>query len=89
MRHKEEVKSAINNLCLLDESVINIGSLGRVENLSLVRLALLLEESLSHALIDDDECDVRKSFSFRLGVVLVSEDLLELIELVLNDLLSH
>lgn len=57
--------------------------------MSLVRLALLLEESLSHALIDDDECDVRKSMSFRLGVVLVSEDLLELIELVLDDLLSH
>ena len=57
--------------------------------MSLVRLALLLEESLSHALIDDDECDVRKGFSFRLGVVLVSEDLLELIELVLDDLLSH
>jgi hypothetical protein len=89
VRHEEEVKSAINNLWLLDESVINIGSLGRVENLSLVRLALLLEESLSHALIDDDECDVRKSISFRLGVVLVSEDLLELIELVLDDLLSH
>ena len=57
--------------------------------MSLVRLALLLEESLSHALIDDDECDVRKSMPFRLGVILVSEDLLELIELVLDDLLSH
>ncbi len=57
--------------------------------MSLVRLTLLLEESLSHALVDDDECDVRKSLSFRLGVVLVSEDLLELIELVLDDLLSH
>jgi hypothetical protein len=89
VRHEEEVKSAINNLCLLDKSVINIGSLGRVENLSLVRCSLLLEESLSHALIDDDECDVRKSISLRLGVVLVSEDLLELIELVLDDLLSH
>ena len=89
MRHEEEVKSAINNLCLLDESVINIGSLGRVENLSGVRLSLLLKVSLSNTLVDDDECDVRKSLSFRLGVVLVSEDLLELIELVLDDLLSH
>lgn len=89
MRHEEEVKSAINNLCLLDESVINIGSLGRVENLSSVRLSLLLKESLSHTLVDDDECDVRKGNAFRLGVVLVSEDLLELIELVLDDLLSH
>jgi hypothetical protein len=89
VRHEEEVKSAINNLCLLDESVINIGSLGRVENLSTVRLSLLLKESLSHTLVDDDECDVRKGNAFRLGVVLVSEDLLELIELVLDDLLSH
>jgi hypothetical protein len=89
VRHEEEVKSAINNLCLLDESVINIGSLGRVENLSSVRLSLLLKESLSNTLVDDDECDVRKGNAFRLGVVLVSEDLLELIELVLDDLLSH
>jgi hypothetical protein len=89
VRHEEEVKSAINNLCLLDESVINIGSLGRVENLSGVRLSLLLKESLSHTLVDDDECDVRKGNAFRLRVVLVSEDLLELIELVLDDLLSH
>jgi hypothetical protein len=89
VRHEEEVESAINNLCLLDESVINIGSLGRVENLSSVRLSLLLKESLSHTLVDDDECDVRKGNAFRLGVVLVSEDLLELIELVLDDLLSH
>jgi len=89
VRHEEEVESAINNLCLLDESVINIGSLGRVENLSTVRLSLLLKESLSHTLVDDDECDVRKGNAFRLGVVLVSEDLLELIELVLDDLLSH
>ena len=89
MRHEEEVKSAINNLCLLDESVINIGSLGRVENLSSVRLSLLLKESLSNTLVDDDECDVRKSISLRLGVILVCEDLLELIELVLDDLLSH
>jgi hypothetical protein len=89
VRHEEEVKSAINNLCLLDESVINIGSLGRVENLSGVRLSLLLKESLSNTLVDDDECDVRKGNAFRLGVVLVSEDLLELIELVLDDLLSH
>jgi hypothetical protein len=89
VRHEEEVESAINNLCLLDESVINIGSLGRVENLSSVRLSLLLKESLSNTLVDDDECDVRKGNAFRLGVVLVSEDLLELIELVLDDLLSH
>ena len=89
MRHEEEVKSAINNLCLLDESVINIGSLGRVENLSSVRLSLLLKESLSNTLVDDDECDVRKGNAFRLGVVLVSEDLLELIKLVLDDLFSH
>ena len=57
--------------------------------MSLVRLALLLEESLSHALIDDDECDIGKCISFSLGVVLVSEDLLELIKLVLDDLFSH
>jgi hypothetical protein len=74
---------------LLNETVVNIGTLGWVENVCLVRALILLEESLSHTLIDDDECDVRKSISLRLGVILVSEDLLELIELVLDDLLSH
>ena len=69
--------------------MVDIGTLGWVENLRLVRARCLLKESLSHALIDDDECDLWKCISLRLGVILVSEDLLELIKLVLDDLLSH
>ncbi len=49
----------------------------------------LFKESLSYALIDDDECDLGKCLSFRFRVILVSEDLLELIKLVLDDLFSH
>lgn len=69
--------------------MVNIGTLGWVENLRLVRARCFLKESLSHALIDDDECDLWKCISLRLGVILVCEDLLELIKLVLDDLLSH
>jgi len=71
--------------------MVNVGSLRWIENVWLVRsaVAVLLEESLSHTFIDDDECDLRKSFSFRLGVVFISKDLLQLVELELNDLLAH
>ena len=69
--------------------MVNIGTLGWVENVCLVRALILLEESLSHTLIDDDECDIGKWFSLEFRVIFVGEDFLELIELVLDDLLAH
>jgi hypothetical protein len=89
VRHEEEIESTVDDFCLFDESMVNIGTLGRVENLSLVASSGLLKESLSNALIDDGECDLRKGFSLCFGVILVGEDLLELIKLILDDLLSH
>jgi hypothetical protein len=89
---KEEIELAVNDLRLLDETVVNICALGRVEDLSLRRSegACLFEESLADSLVDDDKGHVRKRSSvLALGVVLVSQNLLELVELVLNDLLSH
>ena len=68
MRHEEEVEATLNNFGLLNEAVINVGTLRRVEDVSGVRawvFSSLLEESLSHTLIDDDECDVGKSNSLR------------------------
>lgn len=69
--------------------MVDIGTLRGIENLRLVRARGLLEESLSYALVDDDECDMGKCISLRFRVILVSEDLLELIKLVLDDLFSH
>lgn len=89
VRNEEEVEFAIDNFGLLNEASINISTLRGVENLSLVRSRGLLKESLSHTLIDDDECDMWECFSLGLRIVLVSEDLLELVELELDDLLSH
>lgn len=89
MRHEEEVESAFNNFGLLNEALVNVGSLGWVKDLRLMSVSSLLKESLSNALVDDDECDMRKAFALRLRVVLVSEYLCELLELVLDDLFAH
>ena len=74
---------------MLNETVVNIGSLGWVENVCLVLGLKLFEESLSNTLIDDDECDIGKWFSLEFRVIFVGEDFLELIELELYDLLAH
>ena len=91
MRDEEEIEATFDDLCLLDEAVVHICALRRVQDVGSVRalLCLLLEESLSHTLVDDDECGVGKRDTLILGVVLVSEDLLQLIELEIDDLLAH
>lgn len=85
MGHQEEVEAALNDLGLLDEALINVGSLRRVQNL----VVCLLKESLSHALIDDDECDMGERATLRLGVIFVGQDFLELIKFEADDLLAH
>jgi hypothetical protein len=70
---------------LLHEAVVDIGTLRRVQDL----VRALLKESLANALVDNDQGNVRQGLAFCLGIILVSKDLLELVELVLNDLLSH
>jgi len=92
VRNEEEIEASINDLCLLDETVVHISTLRRVQDVGGVRawvFGSLLEESLSHTLVDDHECGVRKSVALILGVVLVLEDLLELVELELDDLCAH
>ena len=65
VRHEEEVELAIDNLGLLDEASIDVGTLRRVVDEVLlifgwvrVRIWGLLEESLADTLVHDDECDV-------------------------------
>ena len=50
MRHQEEIEFAIDDLGLLNEAVVNVGTLGRVYNLALG----LLEESLTDTLVYND-----------------------------------
>ena len=54
MRHKEEVESAVDDFGLLHESIVDIGTLGRVSDGS-IRARADLEEPLSDALVHDDE----------------------------------
>lgn len=93
MWHKEEIESALNDLRLLNKAMVNVSSLRRIENVRLMGAWLslgLLEESLSHTLVDDNKSDLWKRIdAFSLGIILVSHDLLELIKLELDDLLAH
>jgi hypothetical protein len=75
MRDKEEVETSFNDLRLLDESVIHIGTLRWVQDVSSVRtwvVSRLFEESLSHTLIDDDECGMGERFSLLFRVIFIS-----------------
>lgn len=60
MGHEEEIELAINHLRLLNEASVDVGTLRRVVNEVLTIIAWrLLEESLSNALIDNDEGNFR------------------------------
>ena len=93
MWHKEEIESALNDLRLLNKAMVNVSSLRRIENVRLMGTWLnlcLLEESLSHTLIDNNKSDLWKRIdALSLGIILVSHDLFEWIKLELDDLLSH
>lgn len=52
MWNKEEVEGAIDDLGLLNETVVNVGSLWWVRDTS---VGSNLEESLSDSLVNDDE----------------------------------
>lgn len=71
--------------------MVDIGTLRRVEDLALLvtTTASLLEEPLSDTLVHDDQSHVGKGVALVLRVVLVSKDLLKLVQLELDDLLSH
>ena len=92
MRHKEEVKFTFNDLRLLNEARVDVGSLRRVVNEVLPIVAgRLLEESLTDSLVHDDQRDVRMLLGrcIRVTSVLHRDDAIELLELLVDDLLAH
>lgn len=89
VRHQEEIELAIDDFGLLDEALVHIGTLRGVEDSTSLVAWGLLEESLSDSLVNNGESDLRQFVALSLRVVLVSKNLLKLIELKLDDLLAH
>lgn len=94
VRYQEEIEAAVNNFTLFNETLINVGTLRRIVNESLVLLILgLLEEALTHALIDNDQGDLGPlslvSVVCSIHAILFSNDGIELLELKIDDLLAH
>ena len=90
--HEEEVKLTIDDLRLLNEACVDVGALRRViDPILAVWTVRLLEETLTHTLVYDDEGDVRGSLGRRLVVttILHANNAVELGELLINDLLAH
>jgi hypothetical protein len=69
MGDKEEIKLAVNYFRLLNESLIDVGTLGRVIDELLAVVHGLLEESLTNSLVYDDKRYLWRSV-FRFGTVL-------------------
>lgn len=107
MRHKEEIEFTVLDFRLFDESIVDVGSLGRVLDELVALLGLsLLEESLTNTLVYDDQgnfwFDIRLDFNFfvllfRLFLslsfleetIFLIDDLVQLVEFLVDDHLSH
>ena len=88
MRNKEEIKSTIDNLGLFNKPIVNICSLWWVGDGS-VRVGHL-EESLSYSLVHNNESVLwMLLILICIKTILLSNNLLELLKLMVNDLLSH
>ena len=86
MRHQEEIEGSIDDFSLLDEAVIDVGSLRRVGNGG---VHSLLEESLSDSLVHDDQGVLWKARVSGLELVLLLDNLVKLLQFVGDDLGSH
>jgi hypothetical protein len=86
MRHQEEIEGSIDDFGLLNEAVINVGTLWRVGNGG---VHSLLEESLSNTLVDDDQSMLWKSWIVCLKTILLLDNLVELFQLMADNLGSH
>lgn len=99
MRHEEEVEGTIDNFRLFNETVVNVRALRRIGDgrvaatLSVSTVTLLateLEESLTHALIHNNQSDLwQLDLSLLLKCVLLLHNLVQLLEFVLNNLTTH
>lgn len=99
MGNKEEIKLAVNDFRLLNEALVNVGTLGWVVNKLSLSMLCLLEESLANALVYNNQSNLGW-LSGSLGrvclfsrfveqSVFLSNDFVELLKLVVNDLLTH
>lgn len=77
---------------MFDKALIDVSALRWVVDVGLsVRLSLL-EETLAHTFVNDDECDlgwVVLTFFALKEAILFLNDLIELFKLKVNDLLAH
>ena len=92
VRYEEEVELSIDDLRLLDEASVNVGALRWViYPILAVRATRLLEEALTHTLVNNDERDIGRSLGRCLVIttVLHGHDTVKLCELLINDLLAH
>lgn len=94
--HEEEVKLTINDFGLLDEAIIDVGTLWRVVDVVLaVVLLSLLEEPLANTLVHNNQSDLRRTLLLFFGDVVLADsvlkchNLVELGEFLVNDLLAH
>ena len=87
MRHQEEVECTIDHFRLLDETVVDIGTLRWIGNAT---WSTHLEESLSYSLVNDDESVLWKLLLLiSIEAVLLLNNLVQLFQLVADDLSSH
>ena len=87
VRDQEEIEGSVDYLGLLNETVVDVGSLWRVGNGG---VHAHLEESLSNTLVDDDEGVLwQRWLLLAVDGVLLLNNLVELLKLVADDLGSH
>jgi len=86
MRHQEEIEESIDDFGLLNEAVINVGTLWRVGNGG---VHSLMEESLSNTLVDDDQGMLWKAWVVCFKAILLLDNLVELLKLMADNLGSH
>jgi hypothetical protein len=94
VRNKEEIKSAIDHLTLLHKALINVSALRRIVNEGLTIGGLsLLEESLTHSLVDNDESNLWwlqcVPVVVRDHTIFFGDDLVKLLQFKVNNLLTH
>lgn len=88
MRNQEEIELAINNHRLFNETIINISSLWRIVNVSV--LLSDLEESLSNSLVDNNEGVLWSVvIAIIVNTVFHVNNLVELLKFVSDYLSSH
>ena len=58
MGNKEKVKLSVNDFRLLNETLVNVGTLGRIVDELLTVVHSLLEESLANSLVHNHESNL-------------------------------